>query len=147
MTPTQDHFALRGDSGALVFNDDSPVGLVFGVKEALGRTYVCKASNVEKLLIVSFTPPASRNADPQLFDPATFPTDPKVPRPRFRSAAKTAGQNGFGDFCRNKSHPPYGRPTGMSEGRATQEQLPGRHPGQNDCRQRRHRMGYGHSTG
>jgi len=77
MTPRQDHFALRGDSGALVFNDDGPVGLVFGVKEALGRTYVCKASNVEKLLSVSFTPPASRNSDPQLFDPATFPTDPK----------------------------------------------------------------------
>ncbi len=29
--------------------------------------------------------------------------------PRFISGGpKTAGQNGFGDFCRNKSHPPHG---------------------------------------
>jgi len=78
MTTSQNHFALPGDSGSLVFNNDGrPVGLVVAVKQALRKTYICKASNIEKLLKVSFTPPISASSYSRLFDPTTFPTDPK----------------------------------------------------------------------
>ncbi len=71
-------FALPGDSGSLVFAEDgSPVGLVVAVKQATGETSVCKASNIERLLGISFKPPVSASYDARLFNPATFPTDPK----------------------------------------------------------------------
>ena len=77
MPPSQNHFALPGDSGALVFTNDGPVGLVVAVRPALRRTSVCKASNIEKLLGVSFAPPVSATSYVRLFDPKIFPTDPK----------------------------------------------------------------------
>ena len=33
---------------------------------------------------------------------------PRLPTTKLSGGPKTAGQNGFGDFCRNKSHPPHG---------------------------------------
>jgi hypothetical protein len=47
------------------------------VKQRTGEAYVCKASNIEKILGVSFKPPASVSYDTRGFNPATFPTDPK----------------------------------------------------------------------
>jgi hypothetical protein len=77
MTTSQNHFALPGDSGSLAFNNDGPVGLVVAVKQALRKTYICKASNIEKLLGVSFAPPVSASSYTRPFDPTLFPTDPK----------------------------------------------------------------------
>jgi hypothetical protein len=77
MATSQNYFALPGDSGALAFNEDGPVGLVHAVKKASGETYFCKASNIEKLLEVSFAPPLCSGSYTGLFDPTRFPTDPK----------------------------------------------------------------------
>jgi hypothetical protein len=69
-------FALPGDSGSLMFaNDGSPAGLVVAVNQALGKTYGCKASNIERLLGISFVPPVGYELP--RFDPTTFPRDPK----------------------------------------------------------------------
>lgn len=72
-------FALPGDSGSLAFAmDGSPVGLVVAVNQALGTTIMCKASNIENLLGITFQPPSSASYNFARFDPMTFPTDPKV---------------------------------------------------------------------
>lgn len=78
MTNCPKPFALPGDSGSLVINKDgSPVGLVIAVNQASGQTSICKASNIERLLGISFKPPVSASYDTRLFDPTTFPTDPR----------------------------------------------------------------------
>ncbi len=69
----------------------------------------------------------------------------RLPTTHLSGGPKAAGQNGFGDFCRsctscardtcaslpighNKSTHAYGRPTGMSEGRATPRAVAGPAP-------------------
>lgn len=69
-------FAWYGDSGSLVFAEDgSPIGLVTAVQGR--RTIGCKATHIEELLDVSFTPPAGVQLTPVRYDPTRFPTDPK----------------------------------------------------------------------
>jgi hypothetical protein len=77
MTSSQNHFVLPGDSGSLVFSDKGPVGLLHAVNIPKRKSYICKASNIEKLLEVSFVPPVSTNSHAYTFDHKKFPSDPK----------------------------------------------------------------------
>ncbi len=40
--------------------------------------------------------------------PTEASASPRLPTTHLSGGPKSAGQNGFGDFCRNKSHPSYG---------------------------------------
>lgn len=72
--PPRKPFALLGDSGSLAFlRDGTPVGLIFAIFG--GKTYICKAKNIEELLEVSFTPPIGTEAPPQ-YDSTKIPKDP-----------------------------------------------------------------------
>lgn len=62
--PTQ--FASRGDSGSLIFTDTgAPVGLIIAVNERWGTTLGCPASEIERLLNASFTPPEEAAVPPR----------------------------------------------------------------------------------